>query len=356
MSIDYKQLGEFDRHVRVVELNDSTVGLRGYIAIHRQNSGIPSLGGTRVWRYSNEHEALRDALRLSKLMSYKSALVGLPYGGAKAVLIMPENGIINRQKFFAAYVSEVNKLLGVFLTGTDVGVSNDDLALMQNDSSFIIGQGVNSAYFTAIGVLESIRIAFDFLFGSSSVVGRSFAIQGVGNTGRALVDLLVAAGAMDITVADIDAKKIVELQRAYPFVHTVPISEIYSCKVDVFSPSALSGVLNSNTIEQLHCRAVIGSANNQLATPDSAEQLHERGTLYLPDYLVNAGGLISVVDQYRNGVPDTERIIKQIQQIPQSVKLILTESKITSRSPEIIAHALAHSFLYTEAAYVATTT
>src|SRR3989338_2882294 len=210
----YSQFPEFDNHTLVARIDDTSVGLRGYIAIHR-NRGAPSLGATRLWAYATEEEALRDALRLSRLMSYKSALAGLPYGGAKATIIASPEALRDRAALFKAYGKKVNELMGQFVTGTDVGVDEADLQAMKESTSFVIGSGVNSGYFTAQGVYYGIQEAFRHLYGSPDIKGHTFAIQGVGKTGGELLQLLYDDAAQ-IVIADINEERLREVQRTFP--------------------------------------------------------------------------------------------------------------------------------------------
>ncbi|MCK5027888.1 MAG: hypothetical protein KAS07_05710, partial [Candidatus Pacebacteria bacterium] len=183
-------LREFDNHERVIRLYDPEIGLSGFIAIHKRRGNKPCLGATRLWRYSSEDDALNDALRLSRLMTHKSALAGLPYGGAKAVLIESPKMLKNREKVFSRYGQVIERLGGIFVTGSDVGVNNEDVLIMRNNSNYIIGADVPAGYYTALGVMEGIYAVLEELYGSSNIEGRSFAIQGLGKTGFELFKLL----------------------------------------------------------------------------------------------------------------------------------------------------------------------
>ena len=341
-------LPEFDNHVAVIQLSDPRVGLEGFIAIYNDRDGQPSLGATRVWAYPTLQEAARDALRLSKLMSYKSIMAGLPYGGAKAVLCEPAGGIVDRPAYFRAYAEQVNWLRGRFVTGSDIGVSADDVHSMRAVSEFIIGAGVNAAYFTAYGVVEAIKVCLERLYGSADLAGRKFAIQGVGKTGGELLALLHTQGAV-LTVSDVDQDKLATVVRAFPGVQVVSPEAIYSQAVDIFSPCALGGILNSRTVPLLRCRAVVGSANNQLAESNVAHLLREREIMYAPDYVVNAGGLISVVDQYQHQTHRHDRILEKIRTIPHMMGVIMERSQIASQPSVEVAHDLAHSILRQQA-------
>ncbi len=341
---DIQSFPEFSGHTAVVELDDPAVGLRGFIAIYNEREHVPSLGATRVWSYAHLQDALRDALRLSKLMSYKSIMAGLPYGGAKAVLCEPPGGIVDREAYFKAYGAQVNRLGGRFVTGSDIGVGPDDVHSMRSASEFIIGDGVNAAYFTAYGVLQAIRVCLRHLFGSSELTGRRFAIQGAGKTGGELIKLLYTEAQL-ITVSDVDQDKLAAIKQEFPNVRVVSADDIYSEPVDIFSPCALGGILNQHTISRLNCRAVVGSANNQLAAAEIGEALSERGIIYAPDYIVNAGGLISVVDQYQNQIHSPERILQKIREISPRMEAVLSGSQTTRRPTIVVADDIAHGLV-----------
>jgi len=338
---EYSGFSEYDNHAQIVEINDAGVGLHGYIAIHRRRGDAPSLGATRLWTYENEASALKDALRLSRLMSFKSALAGLPYGGAKAVLISPPGGIRNRDAFFNSYAKKLNELQGVFVTGNDMGVDLLDIDILKKNTSFVIGQGINSGYFTALGMFYCLEVMFEAIGKGELLKTWSFAIQGLGKTGSAFLELLVAAGVDAITVADIDVKKEQIMKSLFPRIRMVATEQIHRQQVHVLSPCALGGIINSNTINDLRCKAILGSANNQLASPDLYNILHEKGIVYCPDYLVNAGGIISVVDQFEHTVHDEDRIRQQVKKIAITLETILRQSLERNISPQEIADELA---------------
>lgn len=335
----YSQFAEFDNHALVVPIEDVFVGLKGFIVVHRDR-GAPSLGATRLWIYASEKEALRDALRLSRLMSYKSALAGLPYGGAKAVLIHSPGALTDRAAFFRAYAQRVDELVGQFVTGTDVGVNNTDLQVMREATPFVIGDGVNSAYFTAIGVLYGIQESLKYRSGSPEIAGKSFAIQGVGKTGLELLKLIYDE-AGEIFVTDINPGRIALARHFFPKVQVVSPAEIHTQAVEVFAPCALAHALTGATVPELRCKIVAGSANNQLQQEKLGAQLLSRGILYAPDYVINAGGLISVVDQFTNTTHDPDRIKQQLLKIPQSLRGIFERSAREGMAADIIADTMA---------------
>jgi len=342
---DIKNFPEFDDHQQIVHIEDSTTGLKGYIAIHRQQSSFPSLGATRLWTYNSEEEIARDALRLSRLMSYKSALAGLPYGGAKATLLATPEVLQKREALFHSYTNYVNNLSGKFVTGTDVGVTNDDLKIMLQNSKYIIGDNVDSGYFTAIGVLYGIQCVLHALYESESISGRSFAIQGLGKTGFPLLKFLHQKGAKTIYVSDIDPQKILDAKKHIPTIRVVHPTDIHKQKVDIFCPCALSYTVNHRTIQEMYCEAIIGTANNQLENDEIGTILHNQGIIYAPDYVVNSGGLISVVDQYENGKYDSERIFEKLSKMREKLSNILTTSKEEKKSTNVVANEIAEKII-----------
>jgi len=337
---DIEKLLEFDNHKLVRRFEDKDSGLRGYVAIHRTIEGHPSLGATRLWSYRSETEALCDSLRLSRLMSYKSALAGLPYGGAKAVLIATPNMLKHRADAFRAYAEKINYLGGQFVTGTDVGVEDKDISLMQKTTDFVIGTKVDPAYYTAISVTNAIEVALNRISNQPELGRRKFAIQGVGKTGSNILKLLYKNSAV-VYIADIDKQKLKAIKKKFPRVKVVNPSDIHKQEVDVFIPCALSGVLNSKNIKELRCSIVAGSANNQLNAPSAGDLLYKRGILYAPDYASNAGGLISVADELENKRPSKERILSRIEKVRVILENIFEEGEKKKIPTNIVANKIA---------------
>lgn len=340
-----KKFSEYDRHNKVYRLEDKKTGLVGFLAIHRQRSLFPALGATRLWLYETEDDALRDALRLSKLMSYKAALLGLPYTGAKAVLI--KNNLVKskRDSFFKAYAKVLNQLEGKFLTGTDVGVTSEDVKKMRTHTKYVIGTKVNPAYYTAIGVFEGIKACLEKVYGKTDLSQRSFAIQGLGKSGMSLLDLIYKKS-KNVYVSDINEDLIREARKKYPKIKVVGAMEIHKQKVDVFCPCALHGTINVTTSKELNCKIICGSANNQLRKKIRGKKLHELGILYAPDFVVNAGGLISVVDELRYGKPDDMRIKIKLKNIRESLKMIFDESDSQNEAPNTIAYRIGEELVH----------
>lgn len=343
MNTPTENLREFDDHQLVSFVGDSRSGLEAFIAIHRGNRQKPSFGATRILSYQSKAEALRDALKLSRLMSYKTALAGLRYGGGKGVIILPaERNARTIREIFKCYAEKVNILNGSFITGADAGVGVGDVKLMRRSSPFIVGLTSNPVKFTALGLFQAIEVAVAEAFGTAELDKRIFAVQGAGQIGAALVQLLYKR-AKKIYVADIDPAPLDKIKREFPNVEIVCHTAIHRQKVDVFSPCALGGALNSKTITGVRAVVIAGGANNQLENSAAGEQLHKLGILYAPDYLVNAGGLISVADEYENDRFDARRVGERLNIIGVTLRELLSRSKATGRSLNVLADELAES-------------
>ena len=288
-------------HEQVVFCNDPESGLRAIIAIHSTALG-PALGGTRFYPYASEEAALTDVLALSAGMTYKNSLAGLDLGGGKAVII----GDPHKDKTEAllrAYGRFVEALGGRYLTACDVGTYNADLDIVARETRFAHGRSEayggcgDSSVLTAYGVYQGMRAAAQHCWGSPSLAGRTVAVAGVGKVGSWLVGHLMDEGA-DVVVTDVAPAAVERLQVRYPAVRAVAdTAALIATPHDVYAPCALGGALDRDTVAALPARIVCGGANNQLATPEVAEQLRGRGILYAPDYLVNAGGVIQVEDE-----------------------------------------------------------
>ncbi|MBX5475594.1 MAG: amino acid dehydrogenase [Clostridia bacterium] len=308
-------MGVFERmeemgHEQVVFCHDPDTGLKAIIAFHDTTRG-PGLGGTRMLPYPNEEAALTDALRLSRGMTYKSTAVDVDFGGAKCVVI----GDPHRDKtpeLMRALGRFVEGLRGRLYTGTDVGTYPEDFVHSARESRYIVGLpqeyggSGDSSVPTAYGVYMGMRAVARHLWGADDLAGRTVAIQGVGKVGAKLARELAEAGAR-LVVTDVDGEA-VERVAAETGAEVVDPDAIFAVPCDIFAPCALGGVLNDETIPRLRCRAVAGSANNQLAEERHGRELHRRGILYAPDYIINAGGLIQVADELHPRGPNPERV------------------------------------------------
>jgi valine dehydrogenase (NAD+) len=288
-------------HEQVVFCSDEASGLRAIIAVHSTALG-PALGGTRFYPYASEEAALADVLALSKGMTYKNSLAGLDLGGGKAVII-GDPRTDKTEALLRAYGRFVESLGGRYLTACDVGTFNADLDVVGRETRFAHGRSEayggcgDSSVLTAYGVFLGMQAAAAHCWGSRSLAGRTVAVAGAGKVGSHLIDHLVDDGA-DVIVTDVDPAAIERVQARHPQVKSVPdTATLVRTPHDVYSPNALGGALDEETVSVLPARIICGGANNQLATPDIGDRLLARGILYAPDYLVNAGGVIQVEDE-----------------------------------------------------------
>lgn len=318
--------------------------LLGYIAIHRGSKEHPAFGATRIENYPDHSSALNDAMNLSSLMSHKSALAGIPYGGGKGVLF---NGPHlkdkkSREHTLSVYAKHVDQLDGKFVTGSDAGVSQEDVMVMRSYSPHIVGVEEDPTKGTAEGVLGSIFVTLAHVFGEPTLEGRTFAIQGIGKVGMAVLDL-IAPEAKQVIVADTNGARTEEALKKHPNIKVVSPEEILYQDVDVLVPCALGGVLNEKTIELIRAKAIVGSANNQLSSKEVGDTLHEKGIIYAPDYVVNAGGLISVVHEYEkaHNKADAGDLTHDIAAIQTRLDEIFKESKKNGIPMHRIADTLA---------------
>lgn len=285
---------EFDNHEQVVFFSDEESGLRAIVAVHNSNLG-PGAGGTRMWNYDSFDDAVTDVLRLSKGMSYKSAIAGLNCGGGKSVIIgdphMPRE---QKDKIMRAFARAVQTLGGRYYAAEDVGTGVDDARVMMQECDYIFGLPDGSgdpSPFTALGVFESLRAAVKFKLGRDDLKGIKVSVQGVGHVGYYLCGHLHQAGA-ELFVSDINQEALDKVVAEFGATVVKP-DDIYALNVDVYAPCALGATLNDDTIPQLKATMIVGAANNQLAEPRHGDILHEKGILYAPDYVTNAGGMIN---------------------------------------------------------------
>lgn len=286
-------------HEQVAWFSHRDSRLRCIVAIHSTALG-PALGGVRMWPYADESEALKDALRQSRAMTYRTALAGLNLGGAKAVLI----GNPEKDKSEALFRGLGRFIAGMgrrYIATDDVGTSVADMELMRLETDRVVGVHPTSggsgdpAPFTALGTFHGIRACLERRFGSSEIGRYSYAVQGVGGVGYHLVKLLRAEGAK-VFVTDINQERVEPLVDELRAV-AVPMHEIYDVDATVFSPCAMGGIINEDTVPRLQCKIVAGGANHQLESNECATQLESRGILYAPDYAINAGGLMNVAEE-----------------------------------------------------------
>ncbi len=279
-------------HEQVVFCQEPVVAYRAIIAVHSTALGV-AVGGTRLWSYASTDDALRDALRLSRGMTYKNAAAGLALGGGKAVILAPP-GDFDREALFLAHGRAIQRLAGKFITAEDVGTAPADLLVAARETSFVAGidgKGGDPSPWTARGVFAGIRASARHRWGSTDLSQRTIAIQGCGNVGGALARALAAAGAT-LILSDTNPSRVSALAESLGAT-VVPPDAIYGVKADIFAPCALGAILNDMTIGQLQAAIIAGAANNQLEADRHAAQVAQRGILYAPDFVINAGGVIS---------------------------------------------------------------
>jgi leucine dehydrogenase len=278
-------------HEQVVLWSDPASGYRGIIAIHSTVLG-PAVGGTRLWKYASDEAATFDALRLSRAMSYKNALAGLPFGGGKAVIVASDSNI-DREKLFRVHGRFVHSLGGRLITAEDVGTNPDDMEYIRMETPYVAGLASGAgdpSPMTAYGVFRALQAAAKHRWGSLKLTKRTIAIQGCGKTGYALASRLYESGAK-LLVSDIDTARINKAVNDFGAIAVAP-EEIAGVEADIFAPCALGEVIDDRAVQQLKMEIVVGSANNQLLEDRHGDALHERGILYIPDYVANAGGIV----------------------------------------------------------------
>ncbi len=293
MVFDYMQKFQYEQ---VIHFYDRSTGLKGITVIHNTTLG-PALGGTRIWNYATEQEALIDCLRLAQGMTYKSAAAGLNLGGGKTVLIGDATKV-KSEAYFRALGRYVQSLNGRYITAEDVNTSTKDMSYVAMETDHVVGlegKSGNPSPVTAKGVFYGIKAGLFKKFGSADVAGRSFAVQGAGQTGYYLINYLVEEGAKEIFFTELNPRHIERMNREHPQVKFVKPEEIFSQDVDVVSPCALGGALNDQTIPQIKAGIVAGSSNNVLLDEEAhGKMLQDQGIIYCPDFVINAGGIINV--------------------------------------------------------------
>jgi leucine dehydrogenase len=338
-----------DGHEQVVFCQDDAAGLRAIIAIHSTVLG-PALGGVRMWPYASSDEALHDVLRLAQAMTYKAAVSGLPLGGGKAVIIGDPKRV-KTEDLLRAFGRAVEGLNGRYLTAEDVGMTVADMEIVRKETKHVTGTSEKAggsgdpSYLTAKGVAYAIETCLKEVYGDPSVRNRTVAIQGVGKVGYQLGELLATAGAR-LIIADTDSQRAMLARREFEGWRVEP-DEILQAECDVLCPCALGGVLNRKSIPKLRCRAIAGGANNQLEDPADAVRLEERGILYAPDYVVNAGGIINILVELQGGRKGYDRVKAErlAKKIPLTLQEVFRKARAQGTTPAQAADELAEARL-----------
>jgi leucine dehydrogenase len=340
-------LPDFDDHEALHFTTNDKCGLRAIIAVHSTHLG-PAAGGCRFWHYAKDEEALVDALRLSRGMSYKNAMAGLPLGGGKAV-ILADAERTKTPEMLHAFGKAVNDIGGRYITAEDVGVNVADMIEVSRTTQYVAGLpnsegdvGGDPGPHTALGVFLGIKAAVKRALGKDSLKGLHIALQGAGSVATGVALHACAEGAK-LSIADIDEAKARKLADKVSG-KVVPTDDILSLEADVLSPCALGAILDESTIPALKAPVIAGAANNQLATEEDGERLQERGILYAPDYVINAGGIINVCTEYL-GDGDASLVRHRIEGVPVRLEQIWTESADTGRDPAAVADAMAQRLI-----------
>jgi leucine dehydrogenase len=338
---------DFDAHELVHFVTDRASGLNAVIAVHSTHLG-PGAGGTRFWHYAEPGAAIADVLRLSRGMSYKNAMAGLPLGGGKAV-ILADDARTKTSEMLAAFGRAIEGLGGRYVTAEDVGMNVADMVAISKSTRFIAGLpvaegavGGDPGPHTSYGVFLGVKAAVRHKLGKESLSGLHIAVQGAGSVASGLVRRAAAEGAR-LSIADIDPARAQALAGEVGG-QVVGTDEVMTLQADVFSPNALGAILDEQSIAALNAPIVAGGANNQIATRDDGDRVQARGILYAPDYVINAGGIINVSTEYlKDG--DQETVRARIEAIPERLEAIWQQSAATGRNPARVAGDMARALI-----------
>ncbi len=315
-------------HEQLVVCHDQATGLKAIIGIHNTILG-PALGGTRMWPYASEKEAITDVLRLSRGMSFKNSLAGLNLGGGKAVIL--GNPKLKNEAFLRRFGRFIESLGGRYVTAEDVNMSTNDMEYIRMETKHVAGLphirggSGDPSPITAFGTYMGMKAAAKKAFGSDSLLGKKIGVQGVGQVGKFLIEYLVKEGA-EVLITDIFEDKLKQVAKSTGAIAVDP-NLIYDLEMDIYAPCALGATINDDTIDRLKCRVIAGSANNQLKDEEKhGKLLIQKGIIYAPDFLINAGGVISVGAEYLGGY-QKEIVFKQTEKIYDTCLTILNKAE-----------------------------
>lgn len=334
---------------KVIEAVNPEVKLHCFIAIHDCKLG-PALGGMRIHMYDSPQEALNDVLRLSKAMTYKSALAENGLGGGKSVIIADPHRDKNPQ-LLTAFAEVLDTLKGQYIAAEDVGTTTEDMLIIKKRTPYVCAlptekSSGDPSRFTAWGVFRGILAVSKTIWGTHNLQRRKIAIQGLGNVGSKLANILFWEGA-ELLLCDLDPKKTHAHCLLYG-AEEISLEDYFSCDCDILAPCALGGILNEETIPHLKCAAVAGGANNQLLDQDDGRRLYERGILYAPDYIINGGGIINAAAEFESGGYNPKKVRDKVNHIYDTLKMIFQRSEeekkpTNSIADEIAEYKLEHS-------------
>ena len=331
------KFGVSDVHLK----SDPASGLQAIIAIHDTRLG-PAVGGCRLMSYASQEDALIDAARLARGMTYKAALAGLPAGGGKAVILKPSKPF-DRAALFRGFGDFIESLRGRYVTALDSGTNLDDMDIVASRTRHVSSSNKlgDCSLPTARGIFSAMQVVLEQRLGRGDLHGARVAIQGLGHVGMNLARLLHQAGAQ-LIVSDIDTTRADRARERFK-ARVVPAEQIHAQPCDIFSPCGLGGVINETTIGRLRCAVIAGAANNQLANEGLADELQDRGILYIPDFAINAGGLIYALMKYRNA--DDAEIERRLKQIPATIRELLHHASRNRTTPWLSALKIAEARL-----------
>lgn len=337
---------DFNNHEGVHFFSDEKTGLQAIIAVHNTHRG-PGAGGTRFWSYPDPADAVTDALRLSKAMSYKNAMASLKLGGGKAVILRP-NEAFDREALFQAYGRAIEAVGGKYITAEDVGVSPFDMKVIKTQTNYVAGLDDGPAAsgdpspVTADGVFRGIQVAVRHKFGLESLKGLRVAVQGLGHVGYALCEHLSRAGC-HLVVTDINRSVLDRAQKELGALVVEP-QDIHKQAVDIYAPCAMGGAISETTLPDIRAGIIAGAANNQLASPLMGESCRQMGILYAPDYVINAGGIINVAAEI-SGTYDRDWVSDKLEALEKTLKSIFDRAAEKSISTHLVADNMARERL-----------
>lgn len=333
-------LRDYDDHEQVVFCNDAESGLKAVISIHSTALG-PAVGGCRMWEYNSDEGALIDALRLSRGMSYKNAMAGLKMGGGKSVII-GNSKTMKSEALFRAFGRFIENLNGQYISAEDVGINPEDMAIMNKETQYVVGlegKSGDPSPLTAYGVYRGMKAAVKHKMGRDDLEGLKIAVQGLGHVGYYLCEHLHQEGAQ-LVVTDINKESI---DRVVNDFNASPVDkdDIYGQDVDIYAPCALGASINDATIPQLKCAIVAGAANNQLAEDRHGEILKQKGILYTPDYVINAGGIINVSFENQPGGYNKQDSLNKVDEIYATLLEIFAAADSEQKTTNVVADQMA---------------
>ncbi len=344
MTFSLMQEVESRGHEQLVVFHYPEVGLKAFVAVHNSVLG-PALGGCRLRNYQNENEAIEDVLRLSEGMTYKSAIAGMPLGGGKACIWIDPHFTEKRRELFNQFGKCVESLSGRYVTAEDMGTTEQDVAWVKEHTRFATGVSREEggagdpSPWTAKGVVQAIRAGAEARFGTTALTGKTVSVQGVGHVGRYIVEQLCELGA-SVIVTDSYEETLRSVVNDFG-VKAVSTDEIYDVEADIYCPCAIGQTVNKDTLPRLKCSVIAGAANNQLSDSSMYDMIEDRGLLYLPDFAINSGGVISVGAELNDSGWNESWVTEKVNAIFDTTHLIIAESEKRKRFSEEVAIQLA---------------